>query len=479
MNNILWWIRRDFRLTDNEALFQATQQAEFVTPIFILDPFLIHSSYVGEKRLAFLYAGLHQLNVDLLEVGSHLVIREGQPSEVFAEIQSQMRFDAIYAEADFSPYAQVRDSKLNEQFPIKFFGGPSFRHPLAVRKANGEPYTTYTPYSRAWKSLPNPSEKHLRGQPHKITSAPDLASIPLHSSSASLQQPLFVPGEREAQRQLKVFIENDPAPIYGYGSLRDRMDLTATSQLSPYLRFGMLSARNAIVAATAAISRAQTEEEQQSATTWLNELIWRDFYHSILFNFPHVRQISFRENLRGIEWENNPDEFKAWCYAETGYPIIDAAMRQLIETGWMHNRARMIVASFLVKDLLIDWRWGEKWFMQHLIDGDPAANNGGWQWSAGTGTDAAPYFRIFNPILQAQKFDPMGNYVKQWVPELSGVPIQYLHKPWEMPLDLQKSRGVVIGKDYPKRIIEHSYARERSLERFRSAKNKVRENKKR
>jgi deoxyribodipyrimidine photo-lyase len=390
-----------------------------------------------------------------------------------------MSFDAIYAEADFSPYAQLRDSKLNGQFPIEFFGNPTFRHPMAVRKANGEPYTTFTPYSRTWKTQSFPSETHLRPKPHKITSNPDLASLPIPPDSGSLQQSIFVAGEREAQYRLKVFIENDSAPVYGYGTQRDRMDLAATSQLSPYLRFGMLSTRNAIVAATAAISKALTKEEHQSANAWLNELIWREFYHSILFNFPHVRQMSFRENLRGIEWENNPDEFHAWCHAETGYPIIDAAMRQLIETGWMHNRARMIVASFLVKDLLIDWRWGERWFMQHLVDGDPAANNGGWQWSAGTGTDAAPYFRIFNPVLQAQKFDPLGNYIKKWVPELSNVPTQYVHKPWEMPLDLQESNGVLLGKDYPKRIIEHRYARERALERFRSAKNKAKQNKSR
>jgi deoxyribodipyrimidine photo-lyase len=232
----------------------------------------------------------------------------------------------------------------------------------------------------------------------------------------------------------------------------------------------MLSAKQALAASNQAIAKARTEEERKGANTWLNELIWREFYQSILFHFPSVREMSFRANLRTIQWENDPAEFKAWCNGETGYPIVDSAMRQLMETGWMHNRARMIVASFLVKDLLIDWRWGEQWFMQQLIDGDPAANNGGWQWSAGTGTDAAPYFRVFNPILQGQKFDPQGVYVHRWVPELSSVPMKYLHKPWEMPADIQEASSCIIGKNYPSPIVDHAYARERVLERFRLAK---------
>ena len=472
MKNILWWIRRDFRLTDNEALFQAAARAEFVTPIFILDPNLIRSNHVGEKRLNFLYGGLTHLNDDLLELGSRLIVREGHPLDVFSELRSQVNFDAIFAEADFSPYAHQRDSRIHDQFPIEFFGGPTLRYPMAVNKSNGEPYTVFTPYSRAWKAQSFPSEGQLLPKPDRIKTPDDIESHPIPPISASLRQSVFVPGEAEAQRRLKAFIETDRAPIYGYRTQRDRMDLDGTSQLSPYFRFGMLSAKQAFAVVNTAISAVKMGEEYESANTWLNELIWREFYQSILYNFPHVRKMSFRENLRLIEWENNPTDFEAWCNGETGYPIIDAAMRQLSQTGWMHNRARMIVASFLVKDLLIDWRWGERWFMQHLVDGDPAANNGGWQWSAGTGTDAAPYFRIFNPILQAQKFDPLGEYVTRWLPELSGVPIQFLHKPWEMPLELQEAKHVVIGRDYPGPIIDHAFARQRTLERFRLAKDK-------
>ncbi|OGO17312.1 MAG: deoxyribodipyrimidine photolyase [Chloroflexi bacterium RBG_16_48_8] len=473
MKTILWWVRRDLQLIDNETLFRAVQHADLVTPTFILDPNLIGSSYVGEKRLGFLYAGLQQLNADLQELGSQLILRKGHPLEVFEKLRSQTNFDVIYAKEDFSPFAQKRDSEVRDRFPIEFFRSPTFRHPLTVRKENGKPYTVYTPYSRAWKALPLPSEEDLLPKPQRIHTPQDLETLPIPPIPASLEKSCFVPGESEAQRRLKAFIEGDPPAIYGYRTRRDRMDLDGTSQLSPYLRYGMLSAKQAIVAAAEAMSKANRNEDHQAANTWLNELIWREFYLSILFNFPHVRKMSFRETLSKIQWEKNPTNFKAWCSGETGYPIVDAAMRQLAETGWMYNRARMIVASFLVKDLLIDWRWGERWFMQHLIDGNPAANNGGWQWSAGTGTDAAPYFRVFNPILQGQKFDSQGEYVVRWMPELSSVPIKYLLTPWEMPLDLQKSKAVVIGRDYPKPIVDHSFARERVLERFRLAKEKA------
>ena len=207
---------------------------------------------------------------------------------------------------------------------------------------------------------------------------------------------------------------------------------------------------------------------RQSAETWLNELIWREFYMAILYHFPNVLREAFRPELRAIPWSNDPAQFAAWCEGRTGYPVVDAAMRQLVETGWMHNRARMIVASFLVKDLLIDWRWGERFFMEHLIDGDPAANNGGWQWTAGVGTDAAPYFRVFNPTLQAAKFDPDGAYVRRWVPELARVPDKHIHAPWLMPLDVQRTAGCVIGQGYPAPIVDHGTARDRVLAAYKT-----------
>ena len=245
------------------------------------------------------------------------------------------------------------------------------------------------------------------------------------------------------------------------------MDLEGTSGLSPYLRFGMLSARQAAWAARRAEAQAMDAAARLGAETWLNELIWREFYAAILYHFPFVRQMAFRPELREISWRDAPADFAAWVDGRTGYPVVDAAMRQLQTTGWMHNRARMITASFLTKDLLIDWRLGERYFMQHLLDGDPAANNGGWQWVAGTGTDAAPYFRVFNPMLQGIKFDPQGAYVRRWVPELTTVPNDFIHAPWKMPADVQRRVGCFIGKDYPAPLVDHALARERALNGYK------------
>jgi deoxyribodipyrimidine photo-lyase len=300
---------------------------------------------------------------------------------------------------------------------------------------------------------------------------PELSSLEIPTEPVLPASVPFPPAEAEARRRLRAFADGEGAgSIYQYAEGRDRMDLDGTSKLSPYLRFGMLSARQAVIAALRAREAASDAQSRSGAETWLNELIWREFYMAILARFPHVLEQSFRANLQGIVWENDEDAFAAWCEGRTGYPVVDAAMRQLVETGWMHNRARMIVASFLVKDLLIDWRLGERFFMQHLVDGDPAANNGGWQWTAGTGTDAAPYFRIFNPTLQGKRHDPDGAYVRRWVPELTKVPDRYIHEPSKMSLDAQQEAACIIGRDYPAPIVDHAWARERVLNAYRQAR---------
>jgi len=244
------------------------------------------------------------------------------------------------------------------------------------------------------------------------------------------------------------------------------MDLEATSALSPYIRFGVLSMRTAVAAALLAQARASSEEARESAETWLNELIWREFYIQILHHFPDVSRGPFRGEYAGIQWRNRADEFERWKEGQTGVPVVDAGMRQLRRTGWMHNRARMITASYLVKDLLIDWRWGERWFMQNLLDGDASANNGGWQWTAGTGTDAAPYFRIFNPVLQGKRFDPKGDYVRRWVPELAHLPADAIHAPWERGLS---------GPGYPARPIQdHAAAIRQTRQAYGTARERAR-----
>lgn len=271
---------------------------------------------------------------------------------------------------------------------------------------------------------------------------------------------------QEAQRRLTGFIANG---IRNYKSRRDRLDIDGTSKLSPYLKFGLISVREAFARAQLALIQSDKDQDRSEIQTWMDELVWREFYTAILYHYPRVMAGPFRENYEDISWRDDPEDLKAWQHGQTGYPIVDACMRQLLNTGWMHNRGRMIVASFLTKDLLINWQEGEAWFMANLIDGDPAANNGGWQWSAGTGTDAAPYFRIFNPILQGQKHDPNGEYIARWVPELRDLPVKYRHEPWEMSEQESKEYDFKLGDDYPIRIVDHGFARERTLNAYKSA----------
>ena len=471
----IWWIRRDQRLSDNQALAAALERAERVIPAFVLDPVLMSAPDAGDKRVAFMLAGLRQLDADLQARGSGLVVRRGDPAAELAALARETGAQAIFAEGDPWPYGWQRDRHISRSLPLHLVDGLTVHPPGMVMKADGTPYTVFTPFSRAWRALTPPAPEALLAAPESMLGLPGLRSLPIPTEPAMPTGVPFPPGEAEAQRRLYAFAEGaEEDSIYLYSDTRDRMDLDGTSMLSPYLRFGMLSARQVSVSALRARETAPHQESRKGAETWLNELIWREFYMAILTNFPHVLEQSFRANLRSIAWENDEDAFAAWCLGRTGYPVVDAAMRQLVETGWMHNRARMIVASFLVKDLLIDWRWGERFFMQHLLDGDPAANNGGWQWTAGTGTDAAPYFRIFNPTLQGKRHDPEGAYARRWLPELARIPGKYIHEPWKMPLEVQREAGCTIGKDYPAPMVDHAWARERALVAYRQAREKAR-----
>jgi deoxyribodipyrimidine photo-lyase len=470
METALWWVRRDQRLTDNQALSLALEQARTVVPVFVLDPVLLSSPEASDKRVAFMLGGLRQLDSGLRERGSYLVIRRGDPQEELAALLQETGAGAIFAEEDVWPYGRHRDARVAETLPLQLTGGLTVHPPGAVLKADGTPYTVFTPYSRAWKSLPLPQARSVLLPPRCLPAPPDVDSLPVPTAPLLPAGVPFPPGEEEAQRRLQAFVDGDDPVVYRYAQGRDRVDLEGTSRLSPYLRFGMLSARQAVVSALSAIEVAADAPERKGGEVWLNELIWREFYMSILYHFPEVLETSFRPDLRDVAWENDEAAFVAWREGRTGYPLVDAAMRQLVHAGWMHNRARMVVASFLVKDLLIDWRWGERFFMQHLVDGDPAANNGGWQWTAGTGTDAAPYFRIFSPILQGKKHDPDGAYIRRWLPELRAVPDKFIHEPWTMPIEVQRQAGCVIGKDYPPPIVDHGWARERTLAAYGRAR---------
>jgi len=461
MNSVIWWIRRDLRLKDNNALKLALETGLPVLPVFIIDPNLEVSPTIA--RQSFIYAGLSALDKDLRTNGSYLVLRKGHPIQILQDLVNQHHVAKIFAEEDFSPYATERDKEIARQLPLMLVSGLTINHPSFTLKADGRPYTVFTPFKNAWSKLPR--GRVSAWQPDRPLATPAHIStleIPQFTTSSH-----FPPGEEAALTRLQDFLTEK---IYSYHQARDFMDLDSTSMLSPYFKSGMLAIHRAWDLADELLLNPMNGRSNQGVTTWQNELIWREFYQYILYHFPHVRLEAFDLAFRSIPWRNSQKDLHAWQSGMTGFPVVDAAMRQLLCISWMHNRARMITASFLTKDLLLNWQEGEKWFMQHLVDGDLASNNGGWQWSTGVGTDAAPYFRIFNPILQGKKFDPTGKYIKKWVPELRNVPENYIHEPWLMPMDLQEQIGVRIGKEYPLQIVDRTISRERTLIAYKQAK---------
>jgi deoxyribodipyrimidine photo-lyase len=466
----IWWIRRDLRLADNPALQAALSLGGQVLPVFIRTPELLEKP--APRRQAFLFAGLRALDSDLRRLGGRLVVRSGAPHEVLFSLTAETSARAVFAAEDFSPYARRRDAQVAACLPLQLLSGQVIQHPQAVLKPPGfeQPYTVFTAYRRAWQGRLQTA--NLPGEPERVPFDLPVASEPLPEAE---EEGYFRAGEAQAHDRLERFI--DSGALFGYAAGRDQMGRDGTSSLSPYLRFGMLSPRQALHAALAALVNTPAQPGQDPAAgarlgieAWVNELVWRDFYFAILYHFPYVLRTAFSPGLRAIQWRQAPDDLQAWQTGQTGFPVIDAAMRQLEATGWMHNRARMLAASFLVKDLLIDWRLGERWFMRQLVDGDPAANNGGWQWTAGVGTDAAPYFRIFNPVLQGMKFDPTGDYVRRWVPELAGLPDAWIHRPWEMPPEQARRAGLRLGKDYPFPIVDRSQARPRALAAYAASR---------
>ena len=464
----IWWIRRDLRLHDNAALAAALEAGSRVVPLFIFDPALLVAPTASSRRVSFLCAGLRALGEDVLARGGRLIVRRGPPDEVLAQVVRDTGASAIAAQDDVSPYARRRDARVAAHLPLRLVGGLTVLPPDRVLKRDGTPYTVFTPFRRAWEETFATEHAAPIPAPLRFATPDGLASEPIPISDQRFDE--FPPGERHARTRLDAFTRGAQAAIYRYASARDRVDVDGTSRLSPYLRFGMISPRDVMAAAHRAMRSAPDAASRRSAGIYVGELIWREFYVSILRHFPRVLGREFRAGLRGIRWDDDEAAFAAWRTGHTGVPIVDAAMRHLAQTGWMHNRARMIVASFLVKDLLIDWRRGEQHFMHFLLDGDPASNNGGWQWTAGVGTDAAPYFRVFNPVLQAKKADPRGDFVRRWVPELARVPQAYLHEPWKMPTDTQRAAGCRIGEDYPPPIVDHAQARVRALARYRDVR---------
>jgi len=473
----IFWFRKDLRLIDNRAL------SEFIKSVskgkkfaFLYIKNKNSFSYFGEKRIGFLIECLDELKKDLHELSLELQLVEGTSLEVFEKITEKFKQISLYVNEQVEPYCTGRDAKIQQL--IESNGGiyNSFNDSTIFRlgevtNGNGRQYVVYTPFkNQALKIL---KEEHYKKMDcdfsliskRNETIFKDLKCYDTHSQYKKLSKSDFLKGGRnESIKLLKDFYDNR---IEKYKSNRNNPSLNGTSLLSAHLHFGTVGIRETLRTALSKLSKVKNEIKQTEVQTWINELLWREFYYQITFHYPHVIFESFKKEYDSLEWNYDENVFQKWCNGMTGYPIVDAGMRQLNKEGWLHNRVRMIVAMFLTKDLFIDWRLGEKYFAEKLIDMDFANNNGGWQWSASTGVDSQPYFRIFNPYLQSKKFDAEGNYIKKYVTELRNVPKQFIHEPnlmSELEQDLYKT---VIGKNYPAPIVNHSEARGIAIERFK------------
>lgn len=470
----IYWFRRALRLDDNRSLRSATHAARHVVPVFILDPKILTRPETGAARVRFLFESLAALDAELRQRGGRLILRQGEPVTVLEQLVEETGATLLSFADDYSPYSRERDNAVqlamtNRGVTVETENDHLLIEPGEILSAStSTPYTVYTPYKNRWFLYPVndpvlPPERIPT--PNSVQSEP-LPTVPEQYGVLKQpgQNPQVIGGEIEGRRHLDDFLRRSVG-IREYATERDRPGVEGTSRLSAYLRSGALSVRR--VAHSVRKAREGHAGQEAGFNTFLSELAWRDFYYQILWHFPHVATGAFKPMYDALQWENDEALFAAWCEGRTGYPIVDAAMRQLRNEAWMHNRARMIVASFLTKDLLIDWRLGERYFMQMLIDGDQAPNNGGWQWAAGTGTDAQPYFRIFNPTSQGEKFDPTGDYVRRYVPELAQVPTKVIHQPWLLSASEQEFVGCVLGRDYPHPIVDHRVQREKALALYR------------
>ena len=431
----LVWFRRDLRLTDNPAWADATALHDEVAALFVLDPALFRP---GTRRSAFLLHQLAALDERLRDLGGRLRVNAGRPEQVVAEVAEEVGAETVHWNRDVSPHSRSRDTAVREALGAesRTWWGTLVHPPGTILTASGTPYKVFTPFHRTWASTPLP------GQPEEqpATILGDAGDgIPEPGTPAPM-----APGERAALDRMEEYA----ARAGRYADERDDPALDATSRLSADLKFGTLSPSRVV------------ERFADVSDAFVRQVAWRDFYAHVLHAYPHSADRALDSRYEGIAWDDDEESFRAWCEGRTGYPIVDAGMRQLEAEGWMHGRVRMIAASFLVKDLLIDWRRGERWFRDRLLDGDVPQNVGNWQWVAGTGADAAPYFRVFNPTLQGKKFDPDGTYVRRWVPELREVDTPHIHEPWKA--------GMLAG-DYPPPIVDHAEARDRTIATYKAA----------
>jgi deoxyribodipyrimidine photo-lyase len=458
------WFRNDLRLADNAALCEAAT-ADALVPVFVLDEQILRSPRTGAPRVRFLLDSLERLARELAARGTPLVVRRGDPRRVIPRLLREARADLLAFNRDTTPYAAKRDAAVvreTQRLGARVLA-PKDRvifEAGEVRTQAGGTFGVYSPYRRAWARRLDAEPQRPQPAPRLPSRVPGLGGERVPSAQAlgfgGDRTQLPTGGEAAARRRLDRFLD---AQVADYATARDLPARDGTSRLSPHLRFGTISARECWHAAAEA--SAADARLARGVARWQDELVWREFYAAILEAHPRVAHESHQRAFDAIEWSRDDAAFAAWCEGRTGYPIVDAGMRQLARTGWMHNRVRMLAASFLVKDLWIDWRRGERFFFQRLVDGDPGSNNGGWQWSASTGADAAPWFRIMNPVLQARRFDPDGAYVRRFVPELRDVPRRHVHEPWLAPLQ----RG-----DYPDPIVSHAERRRLALARYGAAR---------
>jgi deoxyribodipyrimidine photo-lyase len=512
MSSALVWFRRDLRVEDHAALFHALKTHGAVYCVFVFDSCILHDLPRADRRVEFILRAVEELAAALRAAGGELIILHGDPVAAIPALAAVLGVGAVYANRDYEPAARARDAAVEKSLsmakstqPVAFL---RFKDQVIfdcdeILTQQGTPFSVFTPYKKAW--LQRVTEPDLQAYPvaHWLN---HLANVPVDLSTVfgvddAVQSAGQNPGQNPGQRvtyypvpptleQLGFAATNlsslgIPVGMQGarslflafaeridhYASDRDFPAVDATSGLSPHLRFGTVSIRR--------LARYAHAEPGRGAATWLSELIWREFYQMILWHAPHVVGAAYKPALNTLVWDDAPELLAAWQQGRTGYPLVDAAMRQLVHTGLMHNRLRMVAASFLTKDLGVDWRLGAAWFAEHLLDYDLAANNGGWQWAASTGCDAQPWFRIFNPVTQSEKFDPHGVFIRRFVPELADVPTKYIHAPWKMP---GSSRGLVAdaeagpsatgrAESYPPPMVEHAAARERALQRFSRVKN--------
>jgi deoxyribodipyrimidine photo-lyase len=453
------WFRRDLRIFDNTALHHAAESADRVIPVYIVSDWKNEHLWTGPNRQSFLCDSIASLSKNLGTIDGRLIIRSGDAVKTLLALAEEAGAQSIFYNEDPDPFGKASEARLKNacrknDITCRGFHDVTLHDPGEVLTQGGEPYRVYTPYSRNWLGLdkPSPLSKPKSLATPKSIPSEDLPTL-AHWNLGPPGDQLIEAGERAAHERLKRSLNER---LTNYKDLRDIPSTPGTSRLSQDLRFGLLSPRT-IYAKTAKL--LEKSPSQLGIQTFIKELAWREFYMAILHHYPHVLEEEFNKDWRGLPWDEPDENFEAWKEGRTGFPIIDAGIRELRATGFMHNRVRMIVAMFLTKDLHIDWRLGEQFFMQHLTDGEIASNNGGWQWSAGTGADAAPYFRIQNPWLQSKRYDPRGAYIKRWVPELKDVPAKKLLGP---PDD-----GKPIAVGYPLPCVDHKTERDRTLAIFK------------